>query len=86
MPACHPNSMHLWINLPDAWNEEMFVAHSRLLHVAVAPGNAFSATEKGKTQSVRIALGSAKPDDLRRGLTTIAGMLRDVPEALLPTI
>lgn len=86
MPACHPNSMHLWINIPEAWTEEMFVAHGRLLHVAVAPGSAFSASEKGKTQAVRIALGSAKPDDLRRGLTTIADMLRDVPEVLLPTI
>ena len=86
MPTCHPESLHLWINLPEAWPEVDFVTQARLMGVAVAPGNAFCATEKGRAQAVRISLGSTRADDLRRGLATIAGLLTDAPEALLPTI
>ena len=86
MPTCHPESLHLWINLPEAWPEVEFVTQARLMGVAVAPGNAFCATEKGRAQAVRISLGSTRADDLRRGLATIAGLLTDAPEALLPTI
>ncbi|NEX45602.1 PLP-dependent aminotransferase family protein [Pseudotabrizicola algicola] len=86
MPECHANSLHLWMRLPEAWTEERFVEQARLLGVAVAAGAAFRASDKGRNQAIRISLGSTRAEDLQRGLSVIAGLLRDVPEALLPTI
>ena len=86
MPACHGNSLHIWMRLPEPWTEDAFVEQARLQGVAVAAGNAFRATEKGRREAIRVSLGSAHVEDLRRGLQVVADMLTDVPEALLPTI
>lgn len=86
MPQCHDNSLHLWLRLPEAWSEERFVEQARLLGVAVAAGGAFRASDRVRSEAIRVSLGSTRSDDLRRGLSVIADMLRNVPEALLPTI
>lgn len=86
MPACHPNSLHLWLRLPDGWAEEGFVEQARLQGVAVAAGNAFHASEKGRSEAIRVSLGSTRAEDLRRGLQVLSTMLREAPEPLLPTI
>lgn len=86
MPACHGNSLHIWMRLPEGWAEEAFVGQARLQGVAVAAGSAFRATEKGRREAIRVSLGSTRADELRRGLQILADMLTDVPEALLPTI
>jgi DNA-binding transcriptional MocR family regulator len=86
MPACHPNSLHLWLPMPTGWTEKTFVEQARMQGVAIAPGRAFCVSDKGGPESVRVSLGSTRPEELRRGLTTIAAMLTEVPEALLPTI
>lgn len=86
MPDCHGNSLHLWLRLPESWAEEAFVEQARLHGVAVAAGNAFRATEKGRHDAIRVSLGSTRPDDLRRGLQLLCDMLTVLPEALLPTI
>lgn len=86
MPACHGNSLHIWMRLPEGWTEEAFVEQARLHGVGVAAGSAFRATEKGRREAIRVSLGSTRADELRRGLVVLSGMLTDVPEALLPTI
>lgn len=86
MPKCHGHSLHLWLRLPETWTEERFVEQARLLGVAVAAGSAFHASERNHGGAIRISLGSTRGEDLKRGLSVLAGMLRDVPEALLPTI
>ncbi|RGP36576.1 PLP-dependent aminotransferase family protein [Pseudotabrizicola alkalilacus] len=86
MPACHGNSLHLWMRLPEAWSEERFVEQARLRGVAVAAGGAFRASDKVRGEAIRISLGSTRHEDLRRGLSVVAALLRDAPEALLPTI
>ena len=86
MPKCHDYSLHLWMRLPEAWTEERFVEQARRLGVAVAAGSAFRASDKVRGEAIRVSLGSTRSEDLRRGLSIIAGLLRDVPEALLPTI
>jgi DNA-binding transcriptional MocR family regulator len=86
MPACHRNSLHLWLRLPEGWGEEDFVTQARLQGVAVAAGRAFRATEKGRREAIRVALGSTHRDGLRRGLSVISAMLTEAPEVLLPTI
>ena len=86
MPACHPNSLHLWLRLPDGWAEEGFVEQARLQGVAVAAGNAVHASETGRGEAIRVSLGSTRAEDLRRGLQVLSTMLREAPEPLLPTI
>lgn len=86
MPPCHGNSLHLWLPLPDVWSEEAFVTQARHRGVAVAAGGAFRASEKWRKEAIRISLGSTHPEELRRGLSTVAAMLSDMPEVLLPTI
>ena len=86
MPVCHDNSLHLWLPLPEDWTEENFVTQARHRGVAVAAGNAFRASERWRRDAIRISMGSTRTEELRSGLSTIAAMLSDVPEVLLPTI
>lgn len=82
----HPQSLHLWLRLPEEWSEDAFVAQARQRGVALAAGSAFRATEKGRHEAVRISLGSTSPEELRRGLLTVSAVLRQEPEVLLPAI
>lgn len=86
MPDCHPNSLHLWLNLPDGWTEENFVDQARRRGVAVAAGQAFRAGDKPGRPAIRISLGSTLPEDLQRGLGILRAMIADEPEGLLPAI
>lgn len=86
MPSCHGNSLHLWLPLPEVWSEETFASQARMRGVAVAAGNAFRSSERWRSDAIRISLGSTRADELRSGLSTIAAMLSDIPEVLLPTI
>ena len=86
MPDCHPHSLHLWLCLSNRWTEESFVTQARLQGVAVASGGSFRSTEKGRADAIRISLGSAREEELRRGLGIIAMMLNDEPEVLLTPI
>lgn len=84
--GAHPQSLHLWLRLPDVWDEERFVVQARVRGVAIAAGEAFRITERSKRAAVRISLGSTSEEDLRRGLSVIAAMVKEEPEVLLPTI
>lgn len=86
MPVCHPNSLHLWLPLPEGWTEEAFVEQARFMGLGVAAGHAFRASDKAPPQAIRVSLGSTRAEDLRRGLSLIAGLLKDTPEPPLPTI
>ncbi len=86
MPTCHPYSLHLWLRLPDSWSETAFVEQMRQQGVALATGDAFRSTDKGRHDAVRISLGSTRSEDLRRGLGLVATALNNAPEVLLPTI
>lgn len=80
----HPQSLHLWLHMPPEWSEDAFVAQARALGVAVAAGNAFRATDRDRSDAVRVSLGSTSLADLRRGLGLITGMLDSVAEVPLP--
>lgn len=86
MPVCHPNSLHLWLPLPEDATEDGFVEQARYMGVGVAAGNAFRATEKARRPAIRVSLGSTHAEELRRGLTLIAELLADAPEPPLPAI
>lgn len=76
-----PHSLHVWMTLPEMWDEQRFVNSARLRGVAVAPGSAFHlgadpVTERG----VRVCLGAPSESDLETALITLARLARNLPE------
>ncbi|MDN5788558.1 PLP-dependent aminotransferase family protein [Pseudorhodobacter sp.] len=86
MPACHPNSLHLWLDLAAGWTETSFVDQARRRGVAVAAGQAFRVGDKAKRPAIRVSLGSTLAADLRRGLGILQSTFSDEPEIILPVI
>ncbi|MFD2815887.1 PLP-dependent aminotransferase family protein [Paracoccus aerius] len=82
----HPQSLHLWLEMPPGSNEDDFVAQARRRGVAVASGGAFRIDDRGRRDAVRIALGSTSASDLRKGLSLVTDCLGSAAEPLLPLI
>ncbi|MEO3997794.1 PLP-dependent aminotransferase family protein [Mesorhizobium sp. CAU 1732] len=82
----HPESLHLWLPLPDGRSEDGFVSQARLQGVAIAPGVSFRTSEARWTPAVRISLGSTDEAELRIGLGLVAKLLMADPEHLLLAI
>ncbi|WP_311761595.1 MocR-like ectoine utilization transcription factor EhuR [Paracoccus broussonetiae] len=82
----HPQSLHVWLELPPGRDEEEFVAQARQRGVAIASGRAFRLGERDRREAVRIALGSTGTEELRRGLTLVAETLGSNAEPLLPLV
>ncbi|KFI28270.1 GntR family transcriptional regulator [Haematobacter missouriensis] len=82
----HPQSLHVWLELPPGRNEEDFVAQARQRGVAIASGRAFRLDDRNRRDAVRIALGSTSADDLRRGLSFVSETLEGAVETPLPLI
>ena len=82
----HPQALHVWIELPEGRDEDVFVAQARARGVAIASGRAFRVSDHHRRDAVRIALGSTDTGELRRGLGVVADMLHNDPEPPLPMI
>ena len=82
----HPQSLHLWMELPVDTDEDAFVAQAHSGGVAVASGRAFRLGERVGGGAVRIALGSTDAAGLRRGLGVVRDMLARSAEPVLPMI
>jgi DNA-binding transcriptional MocR family regulator len=82
----HPQSLHIWLPLPEGHLEEGFVSQARLRGVAMAPGSSFRTLDQGWQPAVRISLGSTTEGELRAGLGTVAALASGGPEALLLAI
>ncbi|MBV0890362.1 PLP-dependent aminotransferase family protein [Paracoccus sp. Z118] len=82
----HPQSLHLWLELPPDAPEDDFVALAHSRGVAVASGRAFRLNERSGGGAVRIALGSADMGQLRHALGVISGMMARTVEPILPMI
>ncbi|MGN7869527.1 putative HTH-type transcriptional regulator YjiR [Paracoccus haematequi] len=82
----HPQSLHVWLELPPGRDEEEFVAQARQRGVAVASGRAFRLDERGRRDAVRIALGSTGAEDLRRGLRLVVETLGSNAEPVLTLV
>lgn len=82
----HPQSLHIWLELPPGRNEEDFVAQARQRGVAIASGRPFRLDERRRRDAVRIAVGSTSLEDLRRGLSLISETLEGAIETPLPLI
>ncbi|MDK1491329.1 PLP-dependent aminotransferase family protein [Sinorhizobium sp. 7-81] len=82
----HPQSLHVWLPLPEGHSEDAFVSQARLRGVAIAPGASFRTGDSGWHPAVRISLGSTTEHELKTGLGTVASLALGDPEALLLVI
>lgn len=82
----HPTSMHIWLELPDSWSEDDFVAHARQHGVAIAPGSAFAVNDDRTSCAVRICIGGMSLAELEEGLSIIGRLVRGQSEPALLTI
>lgn len=77
----NPHGLHLWLPLPQGWNESGFVNSARLRGVAIAPGSAFHiGPDPAPEQGVRLCLGGPSESALEQALTTVARLMRNLPE------
>jgi DNA-binding transcriptional MocR family regulator len=87
LPHCAiPNGMHVWLPLPDVWDEDAFVAHARHHGIAVAAGANFSTGRPRIAPAVRICLGAGTEADIAKGLSVVARLARSEPEVALLAI
>jgi len=84
-PKTSPNGLHVWLPLPDNWDEDAFVAHARSEGVAVAAGSSFAVDQTARPGGIRICLGCSSEVGLGRGLEVIARLVRNQPEPALLT-
>ncbi|MER9304284.1 PLP-dependent aminotransferase family protein [Mesorhizobium sp. M0496] len=78
--STHPEGLHVWMPLPEGYNEAGFVAHTRSLGVAIAAASSFLAGENPLYPAIRISLGSVSEEALSAGLEAIASVLAAPPE------
>ena len=70
------NAFHLWLELPDPWRADTFVAAAALQGVAITPASAFAVTPGHAPNAVRLALAAPLLDQLDFALRTLADILR----------
>ena len=71
----HPTGLHVWLELPTQWNQELFTHALREQGVSVAGGQSFAAAVPAPN-CLRISLGGAKDQaELGRALQTIEAKL-----------
>ncbi|WP_162918850.1 PLP-dependent aminotransferase family protein [Taklimakanibacter deserti] len=78
-----PTGLHLWLDLPEAWRAESFVAQLRAQGAAVTPAEAFAVGHGPSRHAIRVSLGGATPSrtELQKGLEILADLLRGRPAA-----
>ena len=79
-------AMHIWLDLPEAWQKAEFVALARNERVAVGASENFRISDTPIRKGIRICLGGVGERQLEEGLQTIALLLRGTPEPALLTI
>jgi DNA-binding transcriptional MocR family regulator len=76
------DSQHAWLQLPARWPADDFVREARQRGVIITPGRDFAVARHDAPNAARICLGPpADRDVLKRGLTTLAEILADAPQA-----
>lgn len=72
----HPDSLHLWLHLPDPWRSEQFVDQAAQRGVLVAGAEAFVVGRGEVPHAVRVSTGrAADRAELRRGLAGLVEVL-----------
>jgi DNA-binding transcriptional MocR family regulator len=73
------SAFYLWLNLPESWRADMFVAAAAVRGVAITPASAFALTPGHAPNAVRIAISAPPMQKLERGLLTIRTLLASSP-------
>jgi DNA-binding transcriptional MocR family regulator len=78
----HPQSPHLWVQLPEPWRTDAFVARARHRGILLTGADSFAVGHETDLQAIRIALGPpATRSALEEGLTELVRMVNRVPDA-----
>jgi DNA-binding transcriptional MocR family regulator len=73
----HPNSLHLWLTLPEGWRAEELVSEARVRGVAITPAAPFTVNREAAENAVRISLGgAATAAGIERGLGRLFEILQ----------
>lgn len=85
--STHPQSQHLWLNLPSPWRADDFTAQARLRGVAVTPHGEFVIGRAPEKHAVRLCLGwPSQRSTLERGLAIIVETLSAAPEPVTSVV
>lgn len=75
-----PTGFHLWLQVPEPWQTEDFVAQARDQGVQVSPASAFAVGRTAPPHAVRVGLGGPRaPGAVEQGLNLLADILRRPP-------
>ena len=74
-----PRSYHCWLELPQAWRAEPFVAAAARLGIAITAAAAFAVGSGHAPNAVRLALASPTPETLATALGALATLARGKP-------
>jgi len=75
-----PRGFHIWLQVPEPWQTEDFVAQARERGVILSPASAFAVGRTPPPHAVRVGLGGIQPlARLEQGLRTVAEILRRPP-------
>jgi DNA-binding transcriptional MocR family regulator len=66
-----PRAYHLWLELPDSWRADAYVAAAARARIAITPASAFAVGGGHAPNAVRIALASPPLDVLAQALRTL---------------
>jgi DNA-binding transcriptional MocR family regulator len=83
----HPLSFHVWLELPEPWRNDEFLAQARRRGVLVTPPEAFVPAREEAPHAVRVCLGAARNrQQLEKGLKIIRELCRSSPKPTLSII
>lgn len=83
----HPLSFHVWLELPEPWRSDEFLAQARRRGVMVTPPEAFVPAREEAPHAVRVCLGAARTrQQLEKGLKIIRELCRSTPKPTLSII
>ncbi|MEW5794805.1 MAG: PLP-dependent aminotransferase family protein [Candidatus Zixiibacteriota bacterium] len=83
----HPNSYHVWLELPEGWSGLKLAMEAQVRGVLVTPAEAFAVDRKSPTGAVRLSLVvPPSVDSLKTGLKTVIGLLRGDASHHLATV
>ncbi|MFC4590192.1 aminotransferase-like domain-containing protein [Sphaerisporangium corydalis] len=75
-----PHSYYCWLELPEPWRAETFVAAAARRGIAVTPAASFAVATRSAPPAVRVGLASPPVGVLSEALTVLASLARSTPE------
>src|SRR5262249_26868827 len=75
-----PRSYHVWLQLPQGWRSEAFVAAAARDGISLTPSSAFTIAPGHAPNAVRLALGLPAHEQLRAASDRLAQMLAADPD------